>query len=90
VRREIIEQFALVSRSVFSEAERLIRAARAGYRITAFPVQTSGRRSSAARGARLELLMGSLKDVVRVWRALRHERQEYDRTTLQSSENAES
>ena len=49
VRREIIEQFALVSRSVFSEAERLIRAARAGYRITTFPVQTSGRRSSAAR-----------------------------------------
>ncbi|PYT05284.1 MAG: hypothetical protein DMF60_12490, partial [Acidobacteria bacterium] len=50
VRREIIERFEVVSRSPFSEAERLIRAARAGYRIAAYPVHVAERRTGRARG----------------------------------------
>src|SRR6266404_1643567 len=41
MRREIIQRFPLVSRSSFSEAERMIRASRAAYRITSFPVKIS-------------------------------------------------
>ena len=73
VRREIIERFTLVSRSPFSEAERLIRAARAGYRITARPVETAPRQSGASRGVSPVLVARSIADVFRVWRALRAE-----------------
>ena len=71
VRREIIERFALVSRSPFSEAERLVRAARAGYRITDHPVETSVRRTGRSRGVSAHLVFAALMDVARVWRALR-------------------
>jgi glycosyltransferase involved in cell wall biosynthesis len=70
VRREIIERFELVSRSPFSEAERMIRAARAGYRITARPTVTSPRRGGRPRGVHRGLVRQSLLDVPRVWRAL--------------------
>ncbi|MFY9571672.1 MAG: glycosyltransferase family 2 protein [Blastocatellia bacterium] len=71
VRREIITRFSLVSRSPFSEAERLIRAARAGYRIASHPVQTSDRRAGQARGVTLSSVTEAMKDVARVWWALR-------------------
>lgn len=71
VRREIIERFALVSLSPFSEAERLIRAARAGYRIAAYPVRVAERRTGRARGVSLPVLTQALKDVMRVWWMLR-------------------
>jgi len=74
VRRELIERFALVSRSPFTEAERLIRAERAGYRITSHPVNVSERRSGKARGAKLSSVIEAGKDVLRVWLALRRER----------------
>lgn len=70
VRREIIQQLALVSRSPFSEAERLIRAARSGYRITTCPVDVSERRTGRARGVSLPALIEAGKDVCRVWLAL--------------------
>jgi glycosyltransferase involved in cell wall biosynthesis len=70
VRREIIERFELVSRSPFSEAERLIRAARAGYRITARVTDTSPRRSGKSRGVSPRLVLEALRDVVRVRRTL--------------------
>jgi glycosyltransferase involved in cell wall biosynthesis len=73
VRREIIERFELVSRSPFSEAERLIRAARAGYRITEHPVDTQPRQAGPSRGVNRRLVTQALQDVVRVWRALRAE-----------------
>lgn len=73
VRREIIERFALVSRSPFSEAERLIRASRAGYRILDRPTMTSPRRTGRARGISGTLVKDALLDVPRVWRALRTE-----------------
>jgi glycosyltransferase involved in cell wall biosynthesis len=74
VKREIIQRFPLVSRSPFSEAERLIRASRAGYRITQRPTATVVRQSGRARGLNPALVVRSLRDVPRVWLALRHER----------------
>ncbi len=71
VRREIIERFALVSRSPFSEAERLIRASRAGYRITERPTDTRPRASGKASGVNGRLVLEACGDVVRVWRSLR-------------------
>jgi len=73
VRREIIQRFTLVSRSPFSEAERLIRAARAGYRITARPVVTAPRRTGQTRRLKGTLVLDSIRDVRRVWWALRRE-----------------
>lgn len=73
VRREVIERFTLVSRSPFTEAERLIRAERAGYRIASHPVSVSERGSGKARGAKLSSVIEAGKDVVRVWLALRRE-----------------
>jgi glycosyltransferase involved in cell wall biosynthesis len=72
MRREIISRFPLVSRSPFSEAERLIRAARAGYRITEYPVEISVRRAGQAKGVRGRALVDAILDVLRVWRSLRH------------------
>lgn len=74
VRREIIERFTLVSRSPFSEAERLIRAARAGYRITIHPVDVSQRQTGRARGVSLPAVTEAVKDVLRVWWTLRVKR----------------
>jgi len=74
VRRDVIQSLPLVSRSPFSEAERLIRAARAGYRITQHPVDVDVRRTGRARGVRFRFVAGALMDIPRVWWALRHER----------------
>jgi glycosyltransferase involved in cell wall biosynthesis len=73
VRREIIERLPLVSRSPFSEAERLIRASRAGYRIAERPTETRPREQGRSRGASRQLVGEAARDVVRVWRALRQE-----------------
>jgi len=71
VRREIIDRFEIVSKSPFNEAERLIKAARAGYRIVNHPVDTSPRRGGKAGGARWTLVREAVADVWRVWRSLR-------------------
>jgi glycosyltransferase involved in cell wall biosynthesis len=73
IRREIIERFTLVSQSPFSEAERLIRAARAGYRITQFPVEISVRQTGVSHGVKIGTVLRSLMDIPRVWWALRSE-----------------
>jgi hypothetical protein len=66
-RREIIQRFSLVSTSPFSEAERIIRANRAGYRITDYPVEVSLRKTGRARGVRFRFLLRALLDIPRVW-----------------------
>jgi glycosyltransferase involved in cell wall biosynthesis len=71
VRREIITRCSLISRSPFSEAERLIRAARLGYRIVEYPVGTRPRRGGRGRRVDWRLVRGAARDVVRVWLALR-------------------
>jgi hypothetical protein len=67
MKREVIEKFNLVSRSPFSEAERLIYASKAGYRITEYPVSVSPRRTGRARGVKTRFIIDSLIDVFRVW-----------------------
>lgn len=71
MRREIIVRFPAVSKSPFNEAERLIKAARAGYRIKDFPVDIQPRKSGKARGVTLRSVTAAAADVVRVWRDLR-------------------
>lgn len=71
VRREIILRFKLVSRSPFSEAERVIRAARAGYRIGFYPVTVLDRQAGRPRGASPGAVTEAIKDVARVWWDLR-------------------
>ena len=73
-KREIIQRFPLVSTTPFSEAERLIRAARAGYRICEFPVEVTARKHGPTRGVNVRVMGRSLVDVARVWRALRREK----------------
>jgi glycosyltransferase involved in cell wall biosynthesis len=73
VRREIIQRFTLVSRSPFSEAERLIRATRAGYRIIQFPVEVSARRTGVTKSVSPGAVIRALIDVPRVWWSLRSE-----------------
>lgn len=73
MRREIIERFPVVSQSPFSEAERLIRASRAGYRITYYPVSIAARKAGKARGVSFSSVVEAVKDVARVWWSLRTE-----------------
>lgn len=73
IRREVIQRFSLVSKSPFSEAERLIRAARAGYRITQYPVEISNRQTGRAHGTSPRLVWEAFIDTARVWWVLRHE-----------------
>jgi len=70
MRRDIITRCAIVSRSPFAEAERLIRAARLGYRIVDYPVDTKPRRGGQGHGADRRVMWGSVVDLVRVWVAL--------------------
>jgi glycosyltransferase involved in cell wall biosynthesis len=71
MKREIITRFMLVSKSPFTEAERLIRAARAGYRITEYPVDIAPRRSGKAQGVRFKYVWVALMDLFRVFWAIR-------------------
>ena len=71
MRREIITRCPLVSRSPFSEAERLVRARQLGYRIVDHPVDTRPRRGTRGRGVNWQLVRGAVVDLLRVWAALR-------------------
>jgi glycosyltransferase involved in cell wall biosynthesis len=68
--REIIERFRLVSRSPFTEAERIVRARRAGYTYTYFPIEGMPRTSGRERGADWKSVRDGLLDVPRVWWAI--------------------
>jgi glycosyltransferase involved in cell wall biosynthesis len=72
-KREIIVRFPLVSQSPFSEAERLIRAVRAGYRITQYPVEISDRRTGRSHGVSARALREAIVDLWRVWWSLRRD-----------------
>jgi glycosyltransferase involved in cell wall biosynthesis len=70
LKREIIERFPLVSKSPFSEAERLIRASRAGYRILDYPVEVYRRKAGRSHGVKPKVLLKALMDVLRVWHSI--------------------
>jgi glycosyltransferase involved in cell wall biosynthesis len=67
IRRDIIEKFPLVSTTPFSEAERLIKASKAGFKITEFPVEVEYRKTGKSTAVKWSVLRHTLMDVVRVW-----------------------
>jgi glycosyltransferase involved in cell wall biosynthesis len=66
VRREIYD-IPMNSRGVFAEAERIIRASRRGYRVTAVDVDHFPRKAGKARGAKPSLVIEATGDLVRCW-----------------------
>jgi glycosyltransferase involved in cell wall biosynthesis len=68
VKKEIIEKFPLISTTPFSEAERIIRACKSGYRITEFPVEVEYRKTGKSTAVKWSVLRLTLLDVFRVWR----------------------
>jgi glycosyltransferase involved in cell wall biosynthesis len=67
IRREIIERFPLISTTPFSEAERLIKAGKAGYKITEFPVDVEYRKTGKSTAVKWDVLKYTLLDAFRVW-----------------------
>jgi glycosyltransferase involved in cell wall biosynthesis len=67
IQREIIKKFPIISTTPFSEAERLVRAAKAGYRITEYPVEVEYRKSGKSTAVKWSVLRHTLADVFRVW-----------------------
>jgi glycosyltransferase involved in cell wall biosynthesis len=70
VRKEIVERIRIISDSPFAEAERIIRAVRAGYTITEYPVETFPRTHGKSRGVSPGLVWKSASDAFKVWRDL--------------------
>jgi glycosyltransferase involved in cell wall biosynthesis len=65
--RELLDEVKPRSAGVFREGERLIRAARAGYRIVSIDVECAPRRAGKARGARPSLVVGAGRDLISCW-----------------------
>jgi len=66
-RRVLIEEISPVSRGVFIEAERMIRAARRGHRVGKVDVEPERRRAGDPRGASLVNVVGAAVDLARLW-----------------------
>ncbi len=64
-RRELLHA-AVAARGVFSEGERVIRAARAGARVVEVPVEFHRRGAGKATGARRDVVTRAIVDAVRV------------------------
>lgn len=60
----------IASRGVFAEGERLVRAARQGYRVVECPVEFHSRRAGKATGARSKVVVRAALDVVRTTSSL--------------------
>lgn len=71
IRRDLLFLDRVISDSPFLAAEVMIRAAREGHRITAVPVDINPRRTGRSHGISLASLRRAIRDVVRVWWALR-------------------
>jgi glycosyltransferase involved in cell wall biosynthesis len=65
--RKLLADVTLRCRGVFREGERLIRAARRGYRIVPIDVDCAPRRSGKAGGARPALVAGAVRDLFVCW-----------------------
>lgn len=62
-----LARMKLISRGVFDEAERLIRARKRGYSIRAIDVEHLGRKAGKASGARWSLVFEAVGDLCRCW-----------------------
>jgi len=67
VRRSIIREIPVESRSVFVEAERLIRAHKRSYKIGKVDIVQAPRAGGKARGAELSTVWHSTWDMLRLW-----------------------
>jgi glycosyltransferase involved in cell wall biosynthesis len=67
VPKRLLDDVTLISTSPFREAERLIRASLNGYRIGVIPVEHYSRSSGKGSGARLNLVLASISDLLRCW-----------------------
>ena len=67
VRREIFERVPVVSKGVFVEAERLIRAARRGYRFGVVEIRQELRQAGVARGARFSVVARAFREMMELW-----------------------
>lgn len=65
--REVIQEIQVRSRSVFAEAERMIRAVRRGYRVGSVDIEPELRVGGKARGASWRNVCGSLMDLSLLW-----------------------
>lgn len=70
VRRTIIDQVPVRSKSVFVEAERMIRAVKRGYRLTTIDIVQEPRTAGTAKGARLGIVLHATIDMFVCWWAL--------------------
>ncbi|HIF31724.1 MAG: glycosyltransferase family 2 protein [Pirellulaceae bacterium] len=65
--RCVIEDISVTSKSVFVEAERLIRASRRGYRIGKVDVSPERRIAGDPQGAQFSNVIGAGIDLIRLW-----------------------
>ncbi len=65
--RRLLADVTPCSPGVFREGERLIRAARSGYRIVPLDVDCAPRRTGTASGARFALVAEAARDLLRCW-----------------------
>ncbi len=72
-RTHILKEMPTVSRSAFMNAERLLKAARLGYRIERHPIDHLPRIGGKARGASFRWVRDSTVDLVRVAWHMRHD-----------------
>lgn len=70
IRRSLIDEIPVQSRSVFVEAERVIRAVRRGHRVGRVDVVQAERQAGQALGANPRVVMAALGDLVRLWWSL--------------------
>lgn len=67
MRREIITDIPLSSKTVYYEAERIIRAIRLGYRVRSVPIRHYASEKLQHSGWRLKLVSGALLDMIALW-----------------------
>lgn len=66
-RRDLLDTIPIISQSVFYEAERIIRAKRMGYRISAIPISHNTSEKLNRSGFRYKLIHAALEDTITLW-----------------------
>lgn len=69
-RRHVIETIIPISKGVYNEAERIIRATKAGLSVCSVPAHHNKRHSGIATGAKLPTIVIACTDIVRLWYVL--------------------
>lgn len=67
MKREVVQNISVRSRSPFAEAERLIRAAKRGYRIGTVGIVQVRRQFGKPHGAKVTLVLHALYDLFALW-----------------------